>query len=677
MARRVRLGTKLVLIFMAAGLLPMVATGLYNYLQTQSVFKQRILNENSLYVEQKAKILQDWLAQKASEVQMMLRIPVLYESVYAMSLMQRDMGDAIFTMKYMTLERLLVNFIKEKGYSNAAVVHMDGTVIYDSTKGERSGEGKSVADRPYFKEASQGKLAMSPIFHSPILNEPVLVIAGPVLREGDKGEAIGVFLVTLPSKPISEMLLQGVERLGQGGDTYLVNHTGTLVSASKRFKENEILKTQLDTEPVKALLEKGIKPAKADFSGALVAPDKDGRNLLTSYAVVRIGEHLYGLLAEQEESQAMAQLVAMRNVSLLSLAVAALLVGMCGFWVGRSIAGPLRKVAGGLTEAASQSASASSQVASASQSLAEGASEQAASLEETSSSLEEMASMTRQNAENARQANNLMKETAKVVSQAREAMDGLTQAMGAISKASDQTAKIIKTIDEIAFQTNLLALNAAVEAARAGEAGAGFAVVADEVRNLAQRAAEAAKNTANLIEETVKRIKEGSSMVGSTNEAFEKVAQGTGKVEELLGEISAASQEQAQGIEQLNQAVAQMDRVVQQNAANAEESASAAQQLQAQAQILQGVVKELVQLVEGSGGSETRLRRFKIKREKSEEKTAMMKPPAPMGEREDLAGPAMGPNPLLKEKGNGRQRPKPVPSEVIPLDEDEKHFKEF
>ena len=103
-------------------------------------------------------------------------------------------------------------------------------------------------------------------------------------------------------------------------------------------------------------------------------------------------------------------------------------------------------------------------------------------------------------------------------------MDKLTTSMGEISKASEETSKIIKTIDEIAFQTNLLALNAAVEAARAGEAGAGFAVVADEVRNLAMRAAEAAKNTANLIEGTVKKVKDGSELVGQTEKEFREVA---------------------------------------------------------------------------------------------------------------------------------------------------------
>jgi methyl-accepting chemotaxis protein len=175
--------------------------------------------------------------------------------------------------------------------------------------------------------------------------------------------------------------------------------------------------------------------------------------------------------------------------------------------------------------------------------------------------------------------------------------------MNEISQASEETAKIIKTIDEIAFQTNLLALNAAVEAARAGEAGAGFAVVADEVRNLAMRAADAAKNTANLIEGSVKKIKSGSEIVARTNEAFGKVAQGAKKESELVGEIAAASQEQSQGIEQINKTVSEMEKVIQKNAANAEESASAAEEMSSQAHQMKGFVSELTGLVRGYKGN--------------------------------------------------------------------------
>ncbi len=271
--------------------------------------------------------------------------------------------------------------------------------------------------------------------------------------------------------------------------------------------------------------------------------------------------------------------------------------GVLSFFITRSITKPVNRIIAGLNAGADQVAAASGQVSSSSQQLAEGASEQAASLEETSSSLEEMSSMTKQNAAHASQADNLMKDVNLVVTTANDSMHKLTASMEDISAASEETAKIIKTIDEIAFQTNLLALNAAVEAARAGDAGAGFAVVADEVRNLAMRAAEAAKNTATLLEGTSKKVNDGSVLVTQTNDAFSKVAESASQVGDLVGQISAACSEQAGGIDQVNRAVIEMDKVIQQNAGNAEENASASEEMNAQAEQMKLFVAELVAMV--------------------------------------------------------------------------------
>ncbi|MGB5158663.1 MAG: methyl-accepting chemotaxis protein [Desulfobacterales bacterium] len=360
------------------------------------------------------------------------------------------------------------------------------------------------------------------------------------------------------------------------------------------------------------------------------------------------------------------------RIMIISLGVAALVLGiLIAFFLTRSIIKPINHVVNGLMEGSEQVVAASAQVSSASQSLAEGASEQAASIEETSSSLEEMSSMTKQNSDNATQADNLMKEANQVVQQADNSMEELTKSMYDITLASDETSKIIKTIDEIAFQTNLLALNAAVEAARAGEAGAGFAVVADEVRNLAMRSADAAKNTAKLIEGTVKKVREGSELVARTNKAFQDVSSSTSKVGELVGEIAAASKEQFQGIEQINKAVAEMDKIVQRNAANAEESAGASGQMNSQAEQLKKYVGDLVLVIGGnntngfhssntlpiSGGNGSKKA---DRRNKYEEQNALLTSDS---------------NNREIKQGSGRNKKELTPEQLIPMDDD--GFKDF
>ena len=260
----------------------------------------------------------------------------------------------------------------------------------------------------------------------------------------------------------------------------------------------------------------------------------------------------------------------------------------------------LRSLASDLAEGAEQITSASSQVASSSQGLAQGASEQAATLEETSASSEEITSMTRKNAENSQSAATMMGEVDRSVTEGNRTVEQMVKSMREITSSSDKISKIIKVIDEIAFQTNILALNAAVEAARAGEAGMGFAVVADEVRNLAQRSAQAAKDTAALIEESINKSNEGSTKLQQVTAVIQAITDNATKVKTLVDEVSLGSQEQARGIEQISKAISQMDQVTQSTAANAEESASASEEMSAQAEALSHIVQQLRSLV-GSG----------------------------------------------------------------------------
>lgn len=282
------------------------------------------------------------------------------------------------------------------------------------------------------------------------------------------------------------------------------------------------------------------------------------------------------------------------------------LVGIAvGFYITWNTGRLLNRVARSLDEGSNQVAGAAAQVSASSQALAEGASEQAASLEETSSSLEEMASMAKRNSENAQKATDLAKQARESADKGVGNMQSMSTAMEQIKVSSDDIAKIIKTIDEIAFQTNILALNAAVEAARAGEAGMGFAVVADEVRNLAQRSAQAAKETASKIEGAIAKTTQGVELSDKVVQGLNDIAAKVRQVDELVAEVAGASREQTQGITQVNAAVSQMDKVTQSNAASAEESASAAEQLNAQAESMKESVNNLLRLVESGGAGYT------------------------------------------------------------------------
>ena len=284
--------------------------------------------------------------------------------------------------------------------------------------------------------------------------------------------------------------------------------------------------------------------------------------------------------------------------------ILSVVVGVVIVMVVRQINASLRQVIGNLSEGAGQVASAAGQISSSSQQLAQGASEQAASLEETSASSEEINSMARKNAENSQAANGLMNQSQQKITETNQSLESMVVAMGDIKASSDKVAKIIKVIDEIAFQTNILALNAAVEAARAGEAGMGFAVVADEVRNLAQRCAQAAKDTAELIEESIAKSNDGKTKVDQVAVAIRAITEESAKVKTLVDEVTLGSQEQTRGIEQVAKALTQMEQVTQQSAANAEESAAAAEELTAQSANLMEVVHHLSTMVGGGDQEE-------------------------------------------------------------------------
>ena len=283
---------------------------------------------------------------------------------------------------------------------------------------------------------------------------------------------------------------------------------------------------------------------------------------------------------------------------LLPLSIA---IGVGVYFMISKISGKLLAIVHSVSEGSAQVTNAVGQISSSSQSLAQGASEQAASLEETSAASEQISCMTHKNADNSRTVADEMDAVDRGIKDSNAALGEMVVSMNEIKESGGKIAKIIRVIDEIAFQTNILALNAAVEAARAGVAGAGFAVVADEVRSLAQRSAQAAKDTALLIEESIAKSNAGGVKLEQVAVVIRRITDSAAKVKILVDEVNLGSREQARGIEQVLKAIQQMEQVTQGSAANSEENAAASEELAAQAESMNDIARQLRAVVEGGG----------------------------------------------------------------------------
>ncbi len=610
MFKNMKLGTKLIIAFLLVGVIPFAVISIISYINSSNALRKAAFNQlESVQMIKKTQI-EDYFKECHDDVSILSDNQFVIDATVSFGHAFDTEGGKTGGTKWNAVERKygpwLTQYKQEYGFYDLFIIDENGDIVYTVAKESDLGMNvvtgtlrNSPVGKCFQRSKSTGLAFTDFEPYAPSNNEPCSFV-GASIRKDEK--EIGVVVLQIPLDAINHIMQQR-DGMGETGEIYLVGSDKLMRSDLYLDPVNHSVKASF-AHPEKGKVNTiATQEALAGKDGTKIITSYNGNSVLSAYDPIEVGGFKWACIAEIDEAEAFASVVALKWIIVIITIVGIALIVVVALLITRSITKPINKVIDGMSSGSEQVASASNQVSSSSQQMAEGANEQASSLEEISSSLEEMSSMTKQNAENANQANTMAADASKAATDGVNTMGRMISTIDEIKKSSDETAKIIKTIDEIAFQTNLLALNAAVEAARAGEAGKGFAVVAEEVRNLAMRSAEAAKNTSELIEGSQKNADSGVSVTREVEGILKQIAESVQKVSQLIQEVSAASSEQAQGIEQVNTAVAQMDKVTQSNAANAEESASASEELSAQAKELKDMVGSLINIVGRSDSS--------------------------------------------------------------------------
>ncbi|MCC7494374.1 MAG: methyl-accepting chemotaxis protein [Fimbriimonadaceae bacterium] len=468
---------------------------------------------------------------------------------------------------------------------NLSLCDARGVVVMEAVDTRAAGQPLAATpDWPqHLERAAAGDSLLGEPVASALSGAPVCLVTAPITN---KGATVGLLGMPVSLAAYSDQFLKPF-KLGQTGYFFLTDSKGLMLAHPK---PEEVLRLDLSKESWGAQY-------LAAKSGLLEYTFRGTRKNCAPRAL----EHRpWQLALTINHDEFLAPARRLRTILQLLTVVAVVALVLVAFALTGSIARTIRSTSAGLLTGANEITAASAQVAATGQDLASGASQQAASVEETSAALVEIAATTRRNADHADEANRCVQQADARIGEGQAVMGRLTGAVDEIQSTSNETARILKTIDEIAFQTNLLALNAAVEAARAGEAGRGFAVVAEEVRSLARRAGDASRQTAALVEAAASSAKRGVAMTAEAVAALSGIADSARQVSVLVGEIASGSREQATGIEQVSQSVQEFDRLTQSNAAGAEETAAASEELAAQATQVEALVAELLLVVEGS-----------------------------------------------------------------------------
>jgi len=625
MFKNLKISYKIFVIFLMAGLLPILAIAGAASIQSRSTLLKSIFQEIEIYQKMKEKSIADYMDKKTEEGWTLSKIARIYNAVNDYNTYGADSDE--WTADYAVIENFIQSFADEYELYSVYVTGLDKSCIYCSGDLKKAFENTSLSGEEYIQTAMSNTTTTSKYIYSPELDDYYMVVSVPLLLNGT-GEVIGTINMLILISTIQDMLQDGIDILGKTANVYTVNEAGLLYSNTTNgaFADNKILSETIDSVAVRDL-STHIVAGEDDYLSTSLYKDYEGIPVVGGYGVMNLGTTHLGFITEIYQSDILAglnQLIAfMIGLTLFALIIAVALI----FLGSRSITTPIKnmvavskKLAKGdldinltsdrkdetgelasaieavientnmvltsINKAADQVERDSHQVLTMSTNLSHGAMNQASAVEQLSSAVAEIASQLKFNTKDAEDAKCNTKDAKSYVEKGYSHMKEMMNAMEEISTSSTNISKIIKVIDDIAFQTNILALNAAVEAARAGDKGKGFAVVADEVRNLAVKSANAAKGTTDMIESSIKKVVDGTRIVKETATAFQNIGDAINGVDLLVEKISISSKEQSLSIDQINLGISQISDVVQTTSATAQETASASEELTTQSELL-------------------------------------------------------------------------------------------